>query len=76
MLVGHDEMRQREADGVKEQKMPNGIEAQAVVVTAGPQVWKQVGEWAIEHTCCAQRNWTSSPWPPRPGRSRLTSSRS
>jgi hypothetical protein len=49
VLVGYEELRQREADGLKEQKMLNGIEAQAVVVTAGPQVWKQVREWAIQH---------------------------
>ena len=37
MLVGYEELRQREADGLKEQKMLNGIETQAVVVTAGPK---------------------------------------
>jgi hypothetical protein len=55
VLVGYEELEQRAADGVKEQKMLNGIEAQAAVVTAGPQVWTQVREWAIQHRMLSKR---------------------
>ena len=48
VLVGYEELRQRASDGLKQQKVLNGIEAQTAVVTAGPTVWKQVRDWAIQ----------------------------
>jgi hypothetical protein len=55
LLLGDEELRQRAADGLKEQKVLNGIEAQSAVVTAGPNVWKQVREWAIQHRLLSSR---------------------
>lgn len=49
VLIGYEEIRQREVDGLKEQKVLNGIEAQTAVVSAGPQVWKQVRDWAVKN---------------------------
>lgn len=49
VLIGHAELRQREVDGLKEQKVLNGIEAQTAVVNAGAGVWKAVRDWAIQN---------------------------
>lgn len=49
MLLGYQEIRQKQVDGVKEQKMLNGIDAQTAVFSAGAPVWKQVREWALQH---------------------------
>lgn len=48
-LVTLDEQRNSARGAVKEQRVLNGIEAQAVVVRAGGDFWRQVREWAIEN---------------------------
>ena len=44
-LVTKDEKKADQKSAVKEQKMLNGIEAQAAVVNAGSNFWKEVKEW-------------------------------
>lgn len=48
VLLDWEDLKQRSADSVKEQRILNGIEAQALVVNAGAPVWKKVRDWAIE----------------------------
>ncbi len=44
-LITGEERRATRKSAVKQQKMLNGIEAQAVVVNAGGNFWKNVKEW-------------------------------
>jgi hypothetical protein len=48
-LLDWDDLKRNSAEGVKEQKMLNGIQAQTLVVNAGPILWKKVRDWALEH---------------------------
>lgn len=49
MLLDWEDLKRLSADGVKDQRMLNGIQAQALVVTAGAAVWKQVRDWAVSN---------------------------
>ncbi len=49
ILVGYEELQKKASDGLKEQKVLNGIEAQTAVVTAGSAVWAQVRDWALRN---------------------------
>ena len=44
-LVGKDRIREGKRAGMKDQRLLNGIEAQSVVVSAGGQLWEQLGAW-------------------------------
>jgi len=44
-LIGKDEQRAIKKSAVRDQKMLNGIEAQAAVVKAGGEFWSQVVHW-------------------------------
>ncbi len=54
-LLDWDVLRDRELRGEKEQKVLNGIEAQSIVVNAGPAVWKQVKDWGWERKTLGQK---------------------
>lgn len=55
MMIGFDEISRRQSDGVREQRVLTGIEAQTTVVNAGHEVWGQVRAWAIEHRVLSVR---------------------
>lgn len=44
-LIDKDRLREGKRTGIKEQKLLNGIEAQALVVSVGGQVWGQLSAW-------------------------------
>lgn len=44
-LVGKDRIKEGKRAGIKDQRLLNGIEAQSVVVSAGGQLWEQLGAW-------------------------------
>ena len=46
-LATKDEQRENERSAIKDQKMLNGIEAQAMVVNAGGTFWRSVKEWGV-----------------------------
>ena len=46
-LVGAAERREMKIAAVKDQKLLNGIEAQTIVVEAGPDLWRHVREWGM-----------------------------
>lgn len=44
-LLSAEERRTAERDGIKNQRILNGIEAQTIVVNAGAETWRSVREW-------------------------------
>jgi len=44
-LIGKDHIKAGKRDGIKDQKLLNGIEAQSIVVSAGGQLWEQLSGW-------------------------------
>nr|WP_274533956.1 AIPR family protein [Nitrobacter vulgaris] len=44
-LIGKDRIKEGKRAGIKDQKLLNGIEAQSLVVSAGGQLWEQLGAW-------------------------------
>lgn len=44
-LMDKDRLKEGKRTGIKEQKLLNGIEAQALVVSAGGQLWGQLSAW-------------------------------
>jgi hypothetical protein len=44
-LIDKDRLKEGKRTGIKEQKLLNGIEAQALVVSAGGQLWGQLSAW-------------------------------
>ena len=46
-LATKDDQREIERSAIKDQKMLNGIEAQAIVVNAGGAFWRSVKEWGV-----------------------------
>lgn len=46
-LITQEEQRENQTDGVRDQRLLNGIEAQTVVVQAGGPLWRTVKEWGI-----------------------------
>lgn len=44
-LIGKDHVKAGKRDGIKDQKLLNGIEAQSIVVSAGGQLWEQLSGW-------------------------------
>lgn len=55
VLLSRDEQQNIARQGLREQRMLNGIEAQTVVVNAGSHVWQQVRQWAAENDALSQR---------------------
>lgn len=54
-LLTRDEQEQLEQDGIRDQKMLNGIEAQTAVVSAGPGIWRELKDWAVERRLLSQK---------------------
>lgn len=44
-LIGKDRIKEGKREGIKDQKLLNGIEAQSVVASAGGQLWAQLSAW-------------------------------
>jgi hypothetical protein len=44
-LIGKVNIKAGKRDGIKDQKLLNGIEARSVVVSAGGQLWEQLSGW-------------------------------
>jgi hypothetical protein len=44
-LIDKDRLKEGKRTGIKDQKLLNGIEAQALVVSAGGQLWGQLSAW-------------------------------
>lgn len=54
-LLTKEEAGDTRRSAVREQRMLNGIEAQAAVVSAGAELWGEVRSWAIEHRLLSQK---------------------
>lgn len=46
-LITEEEQQENQADGVRDQRLLNGIEAQTIVVQAGGPLWRTLKEWGI-----------------------------
>jgi AIPR protein len=46
-LITEEEQKESETDGVRDQRLLNGIEAQTAVVKAGGPFWRTLKEWGI-----------------------------
>lgn len=44
-LITFEEQQEAQTDGIRDQRLLNGIEAQTIVVNAGGQLWRTVKEW-------------------------------
>jgi hypothetical protein len=55
LLISADEVREQTNDAKKDQKVVSGIEAQAAVVTAGAEFWRDVNEWGQKHRLLSPR---------------------
>jgi hypothetical protein len=55
VLVTGEEQQSITRQGIREQRVLNGIEAQVAVVNAGPELWARVRRWASEHRALSQK---------------------
>jgi TusA-related sulfurtransferase len=55
VLITTEEEKSSRKFGIKDQKMVNGIEAQAAVVQAGARLWEDVIEWGSERGLLTQK---------------------
>lgn len=46
-LITEEESKENDVDGVRDQRVLNGIEAQTLVVTAGGSLWRSLKEWGV-----------------------------
>lgn len=54
-LLSGDEQKGLVRDGVKEQRMLNGIEGQSAVIRAGADLWREVLQWGVERELLSQK---------------------
>lgn len=54
-LITEEEEKEGEVDGVRDQRILKGIEAQTVVVNAGGPLWRTVKEWGVSHKLLTPR---------------------
>lgn len=55
-LISGEEQKVRKREGLKDQKLLNGIEAQTVVVNAGGTFWEQVRDWGHSRRLLSERD--------------------
>lgn len=46
-LITEEERQENETDGVRDQRLLNGIEAQTIIVKAGGPLWRTVKDWGV-----------------------------
>lgn len=55
-LISREEQKGRKREGLKDQKLLNGIEAQTAVVNAGGPFWQHVREWGLGRRLLSERD--------------------